>query len=203
MMSKKNILSYFFLFFSLQLHAFYEDVVIVYVVQQELHTGIVFKISEVDTTIWPEASEFEEFNYIDVGWGDFDFYQAPDNDPLLALKAIAVPTTSVLRVDAFKISPDSYYGNYKKLRFCMSRSQFDKLCRAISNSFDRNASGKATVTQTGFGLKFYEATGKYHAMNTCNTWVARMFREAGFDNRINGIIIARHLFSSLSEFKCD
>lgn len=202
-MSRIKLLSFLFLFLSLQLNANYKDLVIVYVVQQELHTGIVFKISEVDTTIWPEAVDFKEFNFIDVGWGNYDFYQAPDNDPLLALKAIAVPTTSVLRVDAFRIQPDAYYGNYKKLRFCLSRRQFDKLCRAISNSFDRDATGEATVTQKAYGLKFYLATGKYHAMNTCNTWVAIMFREAGFDNRINGIIIARQLFSSLSEFQCD
>jgi uncharacterized protein (TIGR02117 family) len=202
-MSRINLLSFLFLFSSLQLNANYKDLVIVYVVQQELHTGIVFKISEVDTSIWPEAADFKEFNFIDVGWGDFDFYQAPDNDPLLALKAIALPTTSVLRVDAFRIQPDAYYGNYQKLRFCMSRSRFDNLCKAISDSFDRDASGKAMVTQETFGLKFYQAKGKYHAMNTCNTWVANMFREAGFDNRINGIIIARQLFSSLSEFQCD
>lgn len=202
-MSKKFILPILFLLITNHLTAFYEDVVVVYVVQQELHTGIVFRISEVNTAIWPEAKEFKEFNFIDVGWGDFDFYQAPDDDPLLALKAIAVPTTSVLRVDAFMISPDAYYGNYKKLRFCMSRSQFDNLCKGISASFTRNASGKSTVTQTGYGLRFYNANGKYHLMNTCNTWVARMFREAGFNNRIGGIINARQLFSSLSEFICD
>jgi uncharacterized protein (TIGR02117 family) len=202
-MSKKYLLSYLILLFSHHLNAFYEDVVVVYVVQQELHTGIIFNISEVDTVIWPEASEFEAFNFIDIGWGDYDFYQAPDNDPLLALKAIAVPTTSVLRVDAFRIPPDAYYGNYQKLRFCMSRSRFDNLCRAISDSFDRDAAGKAMVTQKAYGLKFYQAKGKYHAMNTCNTWVAKIFREAGFDNRVKGIIIARQLFSALSEFKCD
>ncbi len=174
----------------------------IFIVQQELHTGIVFRIADVNPEILPQVKYFDRFNWMDIGWGDYDFYQAPDNDPVLALRAIAIPTLSVLRVDAFRLHPDAYYGNYRKLRFCLTRKEFDNLCMAIAATFLKDEEGNTSVTQTGYGLKFYRATGKYHLMNTCNTWVARMFREAGFRNRISGIITAGQLFSSLSRYEC-
>lgn len=174
----------------------------VYIVQQELHTGIVFRITDVNPELLPQAKYFGGFNWLDVGWGDYEFYQAPNDDPILALRAIAIPTLSVLRVDAFRLHPDDYYGNYRKLRFCLTRKEFDNLCMAIAASFLKDEDGNTSVIQTGYGLKFYKATGKYHLMNTCNTWVARMFREAGLNNRISGIITAGQLFSSLRRYEC-
>lgn len=174
----------------------------VFVIQQELHTGIVFRKASVNPAIWPDIEEFKNFKWIDVGWGDLDFYQAPDNNAFLALKAIAVPTSSVLRVDGFQISPEAYYGNYPKLKFCFTREQFDRICLAIYQTYFRDNEGKVIETGSSYGLKFYKANGKYHLMNTCNTWVAKIFSTAGFKNRVTGIITAGQLFSSLTPFSC-
>ena len=203
-MKKKILHSLFFIcIFFASLSIIYADQYIeVYVIQQELHTGIVFRQADVDPEIWPEIKDFETFRWVDVGWGDYDFYQAPDNDPYLALKAIAVPTISVLRVDGFQISPDRYYGNYKRLKFCFTPEQFEKLCRAIASTYKRDEKGNVFVSESAYGLRFYKATGKYHLMNTCNTWVAEVFRESGFKIRVTGIITAGQLFSRLAKFSC-
>jgi uncharacterized protein (TIGR02117 family) len=203
---KKRIIQsllYISIFYTSLCNVYAEQYIEVYVVQQELHTGIVIRQAEVDPEIWPEIRDFKNFQWVDVGWGDFDFYQAPDNDPYLALKAIAMPTASVLRVDGFQISPERYYGNYKKLKFCFTPEQFEKLCRAIASAYKRDEKGNVLVSESEYGLRFYKAKGKYHLMNTCNTWVAEMFRKSGIKNRVAGIITAGQLFSSLDKFSCN
>ena len=174
----------------------------VFIVQQALHTGIVFRMADVDTEIWPESIDFKEHEWIDVGWGDYEYYQSPDEDPWLAFKAIAMPTSAVLRVDGFSISPDRYYGNSPRLRFCFSREQFDQLCRTIHLTYLRDELGNPQVSGRGFGLKFYAATGKYHLFNTCNTWVASMFSKAGFQIKSGGVITSGQLFNALSGNVC-
>jgi uncharacterized protein (TIGR02117 family) len=174
----------------------------VYIVQQALHTGIVFRMADVNLEIWPESKDFEGYEWIDVGWGDYEYYQSPDEDPWLAFKAIAMPTTAVLRVDGFSISPDRYYGNSPRLRFCFSREQFDQLCRTIHLTYLRDELDKPKISGKGYGLIFYAAKGKYHLFNTCNTWVADAFHTAGLSNRRSGIITARQLFSFLRRFEC-
>ena len=59
----------------------------VYLVKQRWHTGFVFNKNAVDTLIWKEVNEMKNKNWIDVGWGDKDFYLQPGFDAELAFKA--------------------------------------------------------------------------------------------------------------------
>ena len=71
----------------------------VYLVKNNLHTGIVFSVNEKLIENIPAISNFSEYYYVDIGWGDEDFYQHPDPDILLGAKAILVPTSSVIRIE--------------------------------------------------------------------------------------------------------
>ena len=68
----------------------------VYLVNHGWHTGIVFRRADIARAIWPEADDFPTAEYLEVGWGDSDYYQSRNPGAWLALKAALWPTPSVL-----------------------------------------------------------------------------------------------------------
>ncbi len=172
----------------------------VYVIQEFWHTGIVFKIEDVDTGIWPEIEMYQDRNHIDVGWGDEKFYQASGIPVFLAARAMLWPTQSVMQIYAFNLPVESAYGGDSRiLRVPMTEEQFERLTGYIAESYKHDDEGNP-VTSTAYGETnhYFMATRKYHLFRTCNTWVARAFRESGFDVRSFMILNANQLYRQLS-----
>lgn len=48
----------------------------VWVVRHRWHTGLVVRREDVPADIWPERDDFPGAEYLEVGWGERDFYQA-------------------------------------------------------------------------------------------------------------------------------
>ena len=46
------------------------------VIDHGWHTAIVVRRSAVDTTVWPEVDDFPDAAFVEVAWGDRDFYMA-------------------------------------------------------------------------------------------------------------------------------
>ena len=82
----------------------------------------------------------------------------------------------------------------------LTESGFRDLVRAISKEFERPESGvRAKPVSRGLYSHsyFYHARGKFHLLNTCNTWTARMLREGGVVISPSGIVTACGLMSRL------
>jgi Protein of unknown function (DUF2459). len=176
------------------------DTLEVFVIQQEYHTGISLKAADVNLAVWPECAEFKSFTWVDVGWGERKYYQSPDSNPLLAVKAIAMPNLSVMRIEGYSEHPNIYLSGCPSVKILLSREQFDRLCAVFHNAYARDRNGNIVETSGNAQYKFYSAKGSYHLMNTCNTWVARAFRKAGLNVHIFGIITASQLFKALKPF---
>jgi uncharacterized protein (TIGR02117 family) len=153
----------------------------IWVVGHGWHTGIVVRRSDISSALWPEHNDFTDSRYLEVGWGDREFYQAPDGGSRLALRAALVPGQSVLHVVGFDPPVGAYFAGSEVVEVRLSRRGFDELTRFIHTSYARDADGRAV--KLGRGLygrsQFYLATGTYHLLNTCNNWVARALRAAG------------------------
>lgn len=68
------------------------------------------------------------------------------------------------------------------LRVPMSQEQYDRLLQAIVATIEKQAGGTWTILETpGFTEtdRFFAAMGSFHILQTCNTWIGRMIREAG------------------------
>lgn len=172
----------------------------VWVIQEFWHTGIVFSIGDIDPEHWPQIEKYSDRNYIDIGWGDEKFYQAHGNPVLLAARAILWPTQSVMQVFAFNTHVTSAYGTGSRiLKIPLSGEQFIALTKYISDSYILDDKGKA-ITSTAYGDTdhYFLATRKYHLFRTCNTWVAKAFRNAGLDVRSFCVLNANQLFRQLS-----
>lgn len=72
-----------------------------YLLVDRWHAGIVLKRSEIPEGVLPERRDFPDAEYLEFGWGEWDFYQTVDFKLWQALKALFVPSRSVLHVVGF------------------------------------------------------------------------------------------------------
>jgi uncharacterized protein (TIGR02117 family) len=168
----------------------------IYLVKERWHTGIVIETAGLDTNLWKEADQFRQFNYIDAGWGDEAFYQSNDFEPELAVRALFYPTPSTIRIECFNIPAKEYAAlSDFAVELKISFLQLGKIIRHISRTFSRDKNGKAELQLERFNgrVKFYKANGNYHIFNTCNTWIAKVLNEAGFEIS-DEVIFAEELF---------
>lgn len=167
----------------------------IYLVKISWHTGIVFRTDEIDTTIWKSLNNFKDFKYVDVGWGDKDFYQAPGFEIDLAVKALFIKTESTLRVAGINRQIEDYikYTDFAE-KIHMNREEYNRLCRFIQSTYKlKNNSPQILSEPHGGSVKFYLASGYYTIFNTCNTWVAKGLKSAGY-NIDDNIILSGQLF---------
>lgn len=174
----------------------------VYVVNHGKHTGIVIRRADIPGGLWPESADFPQADYLDVGWGDWDYYQAPEPGLWITLKAAFWPTASVLNVAGFRGPVEAHYPYSEMIELRPSRARLERLIRYIHDSFLRN--GKARVAPLGtppYGSsRFYPAVGKFDIFNTCNVWVARDLRYAGYPITPSCALTAGNLMWQASRF---
>ncbi|APD47952.1 TIGR02117 family protein [Synechococcus sp. CS-602] len=153
-----------------------------YLVTHGLHTGIVVPSEQLQDLLPGLAERFPAGRYLEVGWGDNDFYQAGEKRTDHTLKALFWPTDSVVHVVSVPSSPYRSFPDRVVRRLCLSEEQIRSLSQFLADSFLRDAKGGLLPTPTGRqGVnQFYEATGSYHLFSTCNQWTARGLRSAGF-----------------------
>lgn len=168
---------------------------VIYLVKISWHTGIIFRTNQVDTTIWKSIKEFEDYKYVDVGWGDKEFYQHTGFDIDLAVKALFMKTSSTLRIGGFNNPIENYIQStdYAEKLF-LSEKKYDRLCRYIQSTYYlENGSTQIYSERFGGAVKFYWANGYYTCFNACNTWVAKALKFAGYKVDDN-IILSEQLF---------
>ena len=153
----------------------------VWIVGHRLHTGIVFRHADIPATIWPESGDFRELTYLEVGWGDRDYYQAPRATVALALKAIFFSRGSVLHIIGFNAPIDELFPGTDIIGLELPQRGFEELCRFIHESYARTDRGDTIGLGHGASERsyFYLARGKYHVFNNCNNWAAKAIRSAG------------------------
>ncbi|GAB4288580.1 MAG: hypothetical protein Kow0098_05980 [Ignavibacteriaceae bacterium] len=154
------------------------------------------KLNDIDESVWDIKKEFPFAEYIDTGWGDEEFYQHPGFDAELAAFALFVPTSSVLRVEGFSFDISEYIElSDIVIRLNLNEEQFRRLCSYINNTFSVSNNGNWRILSERYGgnIKFFKAEGEYYIFNTCNTWVARILSDIGF-NVDKNIVLAEQLF---------
>ncbi len=143
--------------------------------------GIVLPRAELPDSVWPPLGDFPGAQYLEVGWGDRDYYQAPDPHIGITLKAGLLPTDSVLHIVGFDGPVATYFPYSEVIGIELSSAGFEHLSRTIAASFARDEAGNAKSLGPGLygNSRFYLSRESYHLFNTCNVWTARALRAAG------------------------
>jgi uncharacterized protein (TIGR02117 family) len=164
----------------------------IWVIDHGWHTAIVVRRSAVDTTIWPEVDDFPDAAFVEVAWGDRDFYMADRGTAWLAVKAAFLTSGSVLHVVGFGAPLEAHFPGNDVVGFEVSRRGFDAMTRLFHEEYQRDEQSRPVRLAPGlYGASwFYSARSRYHLFNTCNTWVARALRAAGLDLAPAGTVTA-------------
>jgi uncharacterized protein (TIGR02117 family) len=158
-----------------------EPATAVWVVDHGWHVGLVLDRASMPAGLVPEQRDLSGARYLEFGWGDDAFYRAPEGTSGLALRAALASPRSVLHVAGLHARFDGARPADGIVAIRLSRPGVAALTRFVHDSFARG--GAERVAPLGRGLSpsslFYPARGRYHLLNTCNTWVARALRAAG------------------------
>jgi len=153
----------------------------IYVVGHGGHTGIVVRKADVPPGLWPELRDFPHAKYLEIGWGDADFYPSPDPGPWTTFKAAFLPTDSVLHVVGINVGVTRYFVANEVVAISLPRAAVASLVVYVHNAYLR--SGAGPVAPIGRGLygdsRFYPARESFHLLRTCNVWAAGALRAAG------------------------
>jgi len=153
----------------------------IYVINHGWHTGIAVRRANIPEGVWPEHADFADSEYVEVGWGNREFYTAPEGTLGLALKAAFWPTPGVLHVVGFDGPVQQFFRQRQIVEILVSDRGFHRLAVFIGNAYATDGSGRTMVVGRGqyANSRFYVAREKYFLLKTCNTWTARALRSAG------------------------
>lgn len=132
--------------------------------------------------ILPELFEVKgPDTYLGFGWGDkaiyLDIVEWNELTVGLAFRTLFLPTPAVMHIDAYTELPTTNI-----LHTRVSKAKYVNLCAFIHQTFALDEAKQVKLIP-GRGYtsndQFYEAVGKYHAFNTCNTWAQRALKKIG------------------------
>jgi uncharacterized protein (TIGR02117 family) len=173
----------------------------IYLIKQRWHTAVVIERKLIDFEIFPEIKFFQNFELIDIGWGDEEFYQHPGFDSGLAWKALFYGTPSTLRVEGIGISKEEYFEISEiVVELRISDDELNILLNHISNTVWRDENEHPEIISTQFlnRVYFFKANGNYHLFNTCNTWLARGLKQSGVEIK-DDIVLTEQLFNEAAK----
>jgi uncharacterized protein (TIGR02117 family) len=173
---------------------------LVHVFSNGWHTAIIVPRGDlVETGLLPEADDFSEAAFIELGWGDREYYPARDKTLSMTLAAALTPTPSVMHVAGLVRAPRPIDGETDVLSVLLTKAALRRLVETIAQEFVRPESGRAPAVSRGLypDSNFYDARGEFHLFNTCNNWTARALRAGGIDVSAEGIITADGLVDRL------
>lgn len=164
------------LFIAAPLHA-----ATLYVINHGWHTGLAIRRGDIPDGLWPEHRQAPPGEYLEVGWGQREFYQTRDPSLLQALGAALWPQPSVLHLVGFNGQVTAKFSNSEVIGLPLDAPAMAQIVRYISDAYERDADGN--VKRMGQGLygdsRFFAGRENFHLFRTCNVWTARALRLAG------------------------
>ncbi|MCK9994254.1 MAG: hypothetical protein Dbin4_02774 [Alphaproteobacteria bacterium] len=152
-----------------------------YVVSHGWHTGLAIRRGDIPDGVWPEHAQAPPGEYLEVGWGEREFYQTRDPSLLQALRAALWPSPGVLHLAGFNGPVAERFPYSEVLAIEADAAAMARVARYISDAYERDQAGN--VKRMGRGLygdsRFFAARENFHLLRTCNVWTARALRLAG------------------------
>jgi uncharacterized protein (TIGR02117 family) len=173
---------------------------LVYLVDHGWHTGLV--IGANDFTAADQPAPLDGFRYLEVGWGDGDYYPARRGTVSLALRASFRSRWSVIQVVGFDGDAAEMFPHSKILEVSVSPQGFTALARYIDATFALDDEGRRiVVAPAAYGAGFfYLARGRYRLADNSNNWAARGLAIAGCPIDVEASVTAGGLLHQAVRF---
>lgn len=154
----------------------------IYVSSISWHTGIVVPAYSMPDSLWPEGHHYPEDSYLEIGWGEADYFPNEGFNLWYALKSAFWPTSSVLHVNPIGVHVENYYTATDVVRIEVNEAQLNQLIYYLIEEFELDGEGMAIPSEPGLQVDsyFYEGSSSYYFPNNSNVWAARALKRAGF-----------------------
>ncbi len=152
----------------------------IHIVGHGWHTGIAIARADLPED-FPALADFALAEQLEFGWGDAEYYPAPDASAWLGVKALLWPSPSVLHVAAIGDDVAASFPASTIIRIEVAADGLQRLRDFIHAEFELDLQGRpVTVTRGLYGDgRFYRARGKFYFPRTCNWWVAKALIAGG------------------------
>lgn len=152
---------------------------VVYVVRRAHHSGIAIATADWPNRDWSVLANFPQARYLEFGWGDAAYYQAPDPSLGVTIAAVFWPTPTVMEVIPWQIVAEGVVDT-ETVALRVSDAELQAIAKSIDDSFVQpiSATGSGYDAPSGRAL-FYHARGKFHMFRMCNRWTAERLQLAG------------------------
>jgi uncharacterized protein (TIGR02117 family) len=153
----------------------------IFVLGHGYHTGLAVHAREVPETAWPARRDFPDADYLELGWGDREYYPREHPGVWLALRALLTPTSSTLRVVPVAGPLTRYFRDSEVIELQVSPTGFERIVEFVRQTHELDAAGRAIPVRSELqdGSRFYASPRSFHAFENCNVWVARALEAAG------------------------
>ena len=150
----------------------------VFVAGRRYHTGLIVRTRDVPRDAWPALGDFPDADYLELGWGERDYY--PHDDPGIALALRALFTSSRSTINVVPLT-GPLPRDTEIIELHLSQAGFARMVEFIRHSHELDAGGRALVINAGSHQqgRFYASPLTFHAFENCNVWVARALHAAG------------------------
>jgi hypothetical protein len=175
---------------------------VIYVSSISWHTGLVIPGDVLPDSIWREGHDYSEVPYVEIGWGEADFYPHEGFKPWLAIKAIFWPTPSVLHFNPIRREVEEYYFDTRVVKIEISDEQLHNLILYLLEEMELDENGRIIPATDGIYANsyFYEGSSSYYFPNNSNVWVARAIQRAGFSLRPIWLQTTGWVLNKMEEF---
>jgi uncharacterized protein (TIGR02117 family) len=152
----------------------------IHVFREGFHTHLVVPASLLLEYIPALKQQLQNCPWARIGWGDFQYYGAPQQTLLSAARALLLPSTAVIAVLGVNSIHDQVSSTNRVYSIKSNQRIEDALAQFIAGYFRQGSQGQLTqVRKKPSGEVFFKARGIYMFINTCNNWTSRGLRIAG------------------------
>ena len=170
----------------------------IYFVQHDWHSGLAWAQQGSEAF---GVEQWKDAPYVEVGWGDRQFYFVGDTSFWSMLRAAFVPSDSVIHVVSLAESPEKFF-QFPVFKIELSELGFQNLFTYVKQTFIRDQKGDRlpAIGKGQYGVSnFYAAVPKYFLGFNCNIWAAEALRKAGVSTCPNRTFLAKNLAEQIQK----
>lgn len=176
----------------------------VYVIKRAQHTGIAVAAADWPNRDWSVLRDFPVSTYLEFGWGDARFYQAPaEQESLwLGVRAALFSTASVIHVIGFdRPATDTLLAD-EVIEVRVSAEGLRSLAQSIEQEFAQSepAATGVSLNVTPKPNRFYDAKRRFFFPRMCNWWTARRLEEGSCPIAAWSVVSASRMISEARGF---
>jgi uncharacterized protein (TIGR02117 family) len=164
----------------------------IFVLGHGYHTGLAVRAREVPEAAWPARRDFPDADYLEIGWGEREYYPRENPGVSLGLRALFTPSLSAVHVVAITGPLTRFFPDSEIIELHVSQAGFERMIEFVRETHQLDAYGHAVVISSGLHEKgrFYASPRTFHAFENCNVWVTRALQAAGLPVHPKGAITA-------------